>query len=283
MTAPEADGPKRTHVGRTIRKEIEIDATPDEVFRAWADPKRIAQWFVDRAEGEAKTGSVMKWIFDTFGHEQLVPILKAEPGREIVIGGEIPGRPPFLQEVQIESKGGRTVLRVLQSGFGDGSEWDDEYEGIDSGWEMAIATLGHWLETYGTDDRTHLVHMQPAKFEYEPLQRFFDSAAGLERWLAEKAELSSPLRVGSAVRLNLGDLGSLNGEVVARTAREVLLSWPEQHALLTLKCFSMGPRGRMLALDFNAWPLAPERRSAIQEFLQQSVAKLVVATETELR
>ena len=268
------DEARPEHVGRTIKKETEVQASPEEVWRAWADPERISQWFPDRAEGEAKPGSVMKWVFDAFGFEQPVPIVGAKPGVELLIAGEIPGRPPFMQEVRIETSAGRTILRVLQSGFGDGAEWDDEYEGVDSGWEMAVATLRHWLESYGTNDRCHLFHMRPAQFEYDSLQPLFETASGLESWLATEAEVEAPLRVGDPVRMELGELGPLNGHVLARTPREVLLSWPELRAVIGLKCFSMGPGGRMLAVDFNAWPLEDSRRAPVDAFLAKAIDRL---------
>ncbi len=281
MTGKQPNGPKHKHLGRMIHKETEIDASPEAVWKAWAEPERIAQWFVDRAEGEAKPGNVMKWVFDVFGFEQPVPILAAQPGKELVIGGELPGRPPFLQEVQIESRGGRTILHVFQSGFGDGAEWDDEYEGVDSGWEMAVATLRHWLETYRTNDRGHLLHIRPANFEYATLQPLFETAVGLERWLASGAQLQPPLRAGDPVRLQLGELGAIDGRVLARTSREVLFSWPKEHAVLGLKCFSMGPKGRMVALDFNAWPLEAGRRSTIDSFLGHAIDRLVSVIAAE--
>ena len=46
----------RKHHGRCIRATKTINASPTDVWRAWADPEHIAQWFVDRAEGTAKPG-----------------------------------------------------------------------------------------------------------------------------------------------------------------------------------------------------------------------------------
>jgi uncharacterized protein YndB with AHSA1/START domain len=42
--------------GRVIRAKILTTASPKEVWEAWADPERIAHWFVDRAEGVAEAG-----------------------------------------------------------------------------------------------------------------------------------------------------------------------------------------------------------------------------------
>ncbi len=42
---------------------------------------------------------------------------------------------------------GGTSVRVLQTGFGDGPDWDALYEGMSTGWPDAFADLTTWLET----------------------------------------------------------------------------------------------------------------------------------------
>lgn len=49
-----ADPTNFQHKGRIIRAEMETSATPDQAWEAWADPEKIAQWFVDRATGEPR-------------------------------------------------------------------------------------------------------------------------------------------------------------------------------------------------------------------------------------
>ena len=52
--------------GRIIQKEMITRATPQQVWEVWADPKKVPQWFTDGAEGEARPGGSMTWIFDKF-------------------------------------------------------------------------------------------------------------------------------------------------------------------------------------------------------------------------
>ena len=245
---------KREHVGRTVEQEIHIEASPGAVWEAWADPERIARWFVDRAEGYAEPDKVVTWFFDTFGFAMPVPVVEAEPGKKLTFAGEVPGRPPFLQEVFLRQEGGGTFLRLLNSGFGDGAEWDEEYEGVDSGWGMALATLKHQLERHPDGPRTHVLAMRPAAFEYAALQPYFATPEGIEAWLGKPARLpSGGLAVGGAVELTVGELGPLTGEVLARSATEALVSWSERDAVLGFKAFSQGPAGRFVALDYNDW------------------------------
>jgi len=41
-------------------------------------------------------------------------------------------------EYVLESDGGTTRLRLVHSGFGAGAEWDDQFEGTRTGWEVEL-------------------------------------------------------------------------------------------------------------------------------------------------
>jgi len=137
-----------------------------------------------------KAGETVHWIWEDFGFRIPLEVYEAERGRYISFGGQRPGGPPAFQEVIVTARGGSTVIKVVNSGFHDGAEWDDEYEGVDSGWEMALAQLKEWLENHKSETRTHILTMRPASFEYDDLQPLYTTAEGLRSWLAEEAKLS---------------------------------------------------------------------------------------------
>jgi uncharacterized protein YndB with AHSA1/START domain len=267
-----SESTKRQHTGREVRREIEIDAAPEAVYEAWADPNGFASWFIDRAEGRAEAGSTVMWFFEAFGFELPVQIYEAEPGRRILMGGESPVRASLL-EVVIEQAGGGSKMTLVDSGFGEGADWDEEYEGVDSGWALALATLKHWLENYRGRRRTHEIVMQPTALEYDALQPYFTTSEGLASWLAAEARADEPLAPGRRVAMTLADGSEFDGVVLARTRREVLLSWPQADAVLGLKCFSAGPAGRMVALDFNAWPAEGASRD-VRGLLGEALGRL---------
>ncbi len=270
-------GPRREHQGRTIRKEVRIAADPEQVWNAWARADGIARWFVDRAVGDMEAGATVRWIFESFGYDLPVEVYEAEPGRYLAFGGEVPGKPPALQEIVVTGEEGVTRLRLANSGFLDGEEWDDEYEGVDSGWEMALATLRYVLENRCPEPRRHRIAMRPARYEYADLQPLFGTAEGLRAWLAEDAELGAePLEVGAACALRLADGTAWRGTVLARSPRELLLGRDDGRETLGLKCFSMGPRGRFVGLDWNAWGPAGDERDddAVEAWLQAAVERL---------
>src|SRR6185295_12894149 len=90
---------ERKHRGRQLVVEMRTRATPEQVYEAWADPEKIAHWFVDRAHGKAEVGSIFTWIFEKFGYEIPYEVVAAEPGRRFALGGEAPKSGPFLLEV----------------------------------------------------------------------------------------------------------------------------------------------------------------------------------------
>ena len=246
----------RAHHGRVIDTEVRIKTTPEQAWQAWSDPQQIANWFVDRAEGVAKPGEVMTWMFDTFNYTMPVPIIEAEPGRTFVTGsGDVPGPQglPYLMEITITQAGGETIVRLVNSGFSADAAFDDEYEGVVSGWTMALATLKRWLERYSTRSRTHRIEIQPASYTWETLHPLFHTVEGRGAWL-EPA-------VGA------------DAAVLADTGREVLLAWEAHDAVLGLKAFRMGPQP-VLALDFSTWSPAPRVDAAV-DAMQQALSRLV--------
>lgn len=248
---------KRKHHGRTIDTSIRMKTTPMRAWQAWADPQQIANWFVDRAEGVAKPGAVMTWFFDTFNFRQPVPIVEADPGATFVIGsGDAPGPQghPYLMEITISKEHGDTVVRLVNSGFSEDASFDDEYEGVVSGWKMALATMKHWLERYPNSRRTHRIVMVPATFSFEQLRPLFHTIEGRKRWLEP--------------------LVAANADVLADTGREVLLAWDEQQGVVGLKAFRLGPQ-QMLALDVSTWSEPPRQLDEVDAALRGALQRLL--------
>ena len=237
-------------LGRVMQKEMTTRAAPREVWEAWADPTKLAQWFTDGAEGEAKAGGSMTWIFEKFGYRFTYEVLEARPEERLVLTVTPPGRSlPWLLEIDIEQAGGRTVLKLVQSGFGEGAEWEDEYQGINSGWVMALAVLKHYLENYFGRTRHHALVMLPVEYSSSQLRPFYREEPSLAKWLTKAGGIGEP---GTPYELTLKNDERLAGEVLANTATEVQLSWTEIEGALALKAFSLGSQ-KVLAIDVVTW------------------------------
>jgi uncharacterized protein YndB with AHSA1/START domain len=263
---------ERQHRGRRLEVEMRTRATPEEVWDAWTDPEKIAHWFVDRARGKPEVGTTFTWIFEKFGYEIPYEVVAAEPGKRFALGGEIPGRGPFLLEVTIARDGGETVVTLVNSGFLDGSQWDEEYEGVVSGWINALAVLKHSLENYPGRPKQTLLVMEQADYDAERLLPFYATADGLDRWLTTSASIGGP---GERCALRLSDGRSLTGTVLSKTAWEMMLSCAEIDGVLELKGFRFGA-GRVVAARILSWgrPLSSDWEPMLQAALQRLAGAL---------
>jgi uncharacterized protein YndB with AHSA1/START domain len=227
---------KRQHHGRIIETSVRLRTSPQKAWEAWADPQQIANWFVDRASGEAKAGATMKWFFDTFGYALDVPIAEAEPGRTFVSGGvDHPGPDgiPYLMEITINKDGDETVMHLVNSGFSTDPKKDDDFNGVVSGWAAALARLKLWIEHYPLRTRHHNLVVRPADFTWEGLRPFYATAGARARWMEPDVPAG--------------------GTVLCDTGAELLLALDDRDGAVDLKAFTMGPQ-KMVGLDLSVWP-----------------------------
>jgi len=237
------------HKGRIIRAEIHTSATPLQAWEAWADPEKIAGWFVDRAAGEAKPGGIMTWFFDDFGYQLPYKVVDAIPGSLFVLKWDPPQGSSGILEVRIAREGGATVVRLINSGFSEDAKWNEEYEGTDSGWRMALALLKEYLENYFGRSKKTLLILRPASYVHEQLREYFLDAAKLSQWLTTSGRIGKPQE---SCELVLRGGAKVTGGVLAVTKWEAAISWKEIGGTLELKGFSMGPQ-RMLGVRVMIW------------------------------
>jgi len=258
------------HKGRMIRAEIETSATPLQAWEAWADPEKIAQWFTDRASGEAKPGGTMTWFFDRFGYALSYTVLDAAPGELFVLKWEPPQGDTGILEVRIELQRGTTLVKLINSGFREDAAWNDEYEGVASGWKMALAILKHYLENHFARSKTMILVLRPASFNYEQLREYFLDESRLAHWLTTSGSIG---KVGDSCELKLLDDGTLHGQVLGVTRREVTVSWKEIGGTLELKGFSIGPQ-RLLGVRIFSWRLNASEAKKIENQIEAAVDRL---------
>jgi uncharacterized protein YndB with AHSA1/START domain len=262
------------HRGRTIRDEIRTTASPQQAWEAWADPEKIAQWFTDRASGEARAGSIVTWNWEKFFQVAMqYEVLESVPGERLALLWSAPGRDPGIIEVIIERAGSETVVRLVNSGFGEGAEWDEQYEGVASGWRMALALLKLCLENYFGEPRQTFQAFRPASFSNERLAPYFRDATELAQWLTVSGAIHD---AGEPCTLALRGSLPLSGRVLARTSREVTVSWDEIRGVLELKAFAMGPQ-RIVGVRGCGWGLDAAQARKIEVQITGDVDRLVYA------
>jgi len=259
------------HIGRMLRAEIRTKATPQQAYDAWADPEKIAHWFPDRAEGKAEPGATITWVFEKFNYRIPYEVLIAQPAEKFAIRwNPPPGMSAGVLEVTISKEGGETVIKLVNSGFREGAEWNEEFEGTDSGWRMALALLKHYLENYFGISRSSFLAMKSAEFSFDQIVPLHRTAAGLQKWLTKSGEYGE---VGESFSLELQEGGKASGRVLAKTKRGTALSWNEIRGLLELKAFSMGPQ-KMLCVRGCGWGLSAEKAKELEAQMERAIERL---------
>ena len=253
-------------------RELLVRATPEQAWRAWADPEIIAGWFADRAEGVAKAGETLVHVFDSMGFEVRYAVEAAEPGSLLVLRGNMHGS-EFEQRVDVEpaDEEGTTRIKLTHSGFGE-TPAEDMLEGIDSGWKLALSILRYYLENHFGHPKTTHFQMRPAVYEFESLAPLFREPESLDRWLTRSAGV---IRFGEPVELELWDGQRLTGEVLADSGQEIALTWPQINGVLELKAFSMGPAGKALGLRSFVWEPKPAESEKLDPWLNQTLERLL--------
>jgi hypothetical protein len=106
------------------------------------------------------------------------------------------GRPVQLAvDFFLEARGGKTVVRLVHSGFDASADWDEQIEGLESGWTYFLRQLKHYLERH-RGERRDMVWARP-KTE--------DGPAVWGKLFSEKGLGSvDPRRLSTGSRLSLG-------------------------------------------------------------------------------
>ena len=186
---------------RSINAEIEVAGTPEEVWAAIATGPGVSSWYVPH-EIEARADGAMCASFGP-GMDVDGRVAAWEPPSRVVFdGGEGVGGLAF--EWMVEARdGGTCVVRLVNSGFGSGEGWDDQFDAMTEGWQLFLFNLRLHLEHFGGRAATAL--LPTATWD---LPRT-DAWAELTRCLAIDARPS----VGDTIDVRLPDGLGLTGTV----------------------------------------------------------------------
>jgi uncharacterized protein YndB with AHSA1/START domain len=150
---------------RSFSMSIDINATPEDVWRALTDAGELMRWFPLQARVTPGKGGSVFWGWDH--HWAWESDIEAwEPGKRLRL---VENRPAFdvngeplagpsrqlAMEFTLETHAGQTRLRIVHSGFGDGASWDDELDSVSGGWQFELRGLRHYLEHHKGRDRHH--------------------------------------------------------------------------------------------------------------------------------
>jgi uncharacterized protein YndB with AHSA1/START domain len=183
---------------RTQTHEIVLDGTPDEVWRLLSEADGITRWFAP----EARVSDGKLWLSYGPGMEGEGKIHLSEPGK--AFGWTESGAMPKVVEFYLEGEGGKTRLRLVQSGFGEGAEFDSEYDAVNGGWRTYLAALA-----FGLKNHRHHGCTQIAKMSMLPGQR--DAFVAKLGELLGFAKPLASIPVGGAYTADLSGLCAVHG------------------------------------------------------------------------
>jgi uncharacterized protein YndB with AHSA1/START domain len=111
--------------------KIEVAATPAELWKALTTAQGIQSWFaaIARVEPGVGGGITVGW---GPGMEFTQPIEVWEPEKHLRAGHT---------DYYIEANGETTILRLVQSGFGDDAKFDSEFESTGTAWPVFMTML----------------------------------------------------------------------------------------------------------------------------------------------
>ncbi len=215
MSKDESTRPPQTH-------EIEIDAPPEAVWKAISNGEEMTRWYAEEARVEPGTGG-KNWISWGEGQEVANQNLAWEPGRRLTVGKPnhetATDWEAIVIDFQIETRGGRTLLKLVQSGLPAGPDWDSMDDGTDVGWEMFLLALKFYLERHAGKPRRTI-------FRYWSSPRPVD-----ETWRGLCALLgigADELRAGARYAATTAGGERIGGEVIAVEPGHLLVATVEQ-------------------------------------------------------
>lgn len=198
---------------RSIELEVEVVGTPEQVWQAIATGPGISSWYVPHTVEEREGGAATA----SFG-----------PGPEMQISGRVAAWDPphrimfdkgdgaggLAFEWLVEARdGGSCVVRLVNSGFGTGQPWDDQYDQMTEGWRVFLRNLQLHLEHFAGRQATAALPMA-----VWPGDRF-------SVWPQLLRELNLPAEpvVGQHLTIATDDVPRLAGTVVEAAPGKLVL------------------------------------------------------------
>jgi uncharacterized protein YndB with AHSA1/START domain len=224
---------------RRFDTSITLDAPPDTVWRALVEADTLTQWFATDATIDPRPGGRydIAWYGDWPWN---MTVLESVPGRRLRLSD--PKAVPFdsagkrlehaepvelVLEFHLEPARSGTELRLVHSGFGHGSQWDDELDGVSDGWQVELRILQFYLAHHAGRPRRIVWARGASSRPIDEAWARLTEAGGL----FDEGTLQHA-RPGAPVSLHIGPDVSVTGEMI--------FSLPSRHALVRADDFGRG-------------------------------------------
>jgi uncharacterized protein YndB with AHSA1/START domain len=162
-----------------FEKEIELEATPEEVWEAITTGPGLDSWFMGRNEVNPGEGGKVRMTLPAWTLESTVTVW--DPPRRFVTEtaeGE-DGRLMAFEYLIEGREGGTTVLRFVHSGFLPGDDWETEFDALKQGNPMYLHKLAQYLKYFRGRTATPIDAYGPQVADREHAWAVFRGGLGL--------------------------------------------------------------------------------------------------------
>lgn len=186
-----------------ISEDIELAATPDEVWAAISTGPGIDSWFLGHSTIEPGLGG--RTSFEMGGEVEHSTVTAWEPGKRFAYrSDEAPDGSFMAFEYFIEGRdGGGTSMRFVHNGLLSGDDWETQYDAMRDGDAMYLRKLATYVAYFaGRAVRQTVFLLGPQVTDGDRVWGAFTDAVGVTGSITE----------GERVRFALGDV-TVDGEV----------------------------------------------------------------------
>ncbi len=167
-----------------IAKDMEVDATPEQVWEAIATGRGWDSWFMGRNEIEPREGGTTRFSIGGFTAQSTVTTWDP-PKRFVSTGAEVQDGSMHQFEYRLEERGeGRTAIQYVHSGM-LGGDWEAEYEAMSEGDPMYLQKLVEYITYFSGRFATPVDAQGPEVSDREHAMSVFRSALGLRDDIVE--------------------------------------------------------------------------------------------------
>lgn len=157
---------------RLLRAEVRVRAPIDSVWAAWTTERGVTSFFAPGCHVEPHVDGLYEIYFDPAappgqrGADSL-HILTFEPPRRLAFTWNAPLAQPYVRGqrtmvvVELVPAGQATRVRLTQSGWGTGGDWDRAYDYFARAWGAQVLPFLMWRFEHGSVDWTHPPDVKP--------------------------------------------------------------------------------------------------------------------------
>jgi uncharacterized protein YndB with AHSA1/START domain len=152
---------------RVVKGEVTVNASVDQVWRAWTTNEGAETFFAPRCAIDARPGGKYKILFDldqppgTQGTEGMT-VMAVQPGKMLSFTWNNPPEFPGIRNqrthvtVSLEAIGpAQTKVVLRHDGWGEGGEWDAAFEYFEAAWKRIVLPRLKYRFEHGPIDWNH--------------------------------------------------------------------------------------------------------------------------------